>query len=105
MRALSEAEFQILLALTDADRHGYGIIKEIETRTGGDIRLGAGTLYGAIRRFVDGGLIIERENDDGEDERRRVYALTKSGRRAAADEAARLQRLVMSARAKKLLRG
>lgn len=105
MRPLSEAEFQILLALADADRHGYGIIKEVEARTDGAIRLGAGTLYGAIRRFVDGGLIVERENDDGDDERRRIYALTKTGRRAATDEASRLERLVLAARSKKLLRG
>jgi DNA-binding PadR family transcriptional regulator len=104
VRPLSEPEFQILLALADADRHGYAIIKEVEERTDGEVRLGAGTLYGAIRRFVDSGFIVERELDAG-DERRRVYALTKAGRRAAADEAARLQRLVAAARSKKLLRG
>jgi PadR family transcriptional regulator, regulatory protein PadR len=105
MRPLSEAEFQILLALADAPRHGYGIIKEVEGRTDGALRLGAGTLYGAIRRFVDSGLVVEREDDSEEDGRRRVYALTKLGRRAAADEAARLERLVVFARSKKLLRG
>jgi DNA-binding PadR family transcriptional regulator len=104
MRPLSEAEFQILLALADAPRHGYGIIKEVEERTDGALRLGAGTLYGAIRRFVDAGYVVERE-DDSDDDRRRVYALTKPGRRAATDEAARLERLVTFARAKKLLRG
>lgn len=101
-RALSEAEFQILLALADEDRHGYGIIKEVEERTGGALRLGAGTLYGAIRRFVDAGWIVERESDD--DERRRVYRLTREGRRTAAAEAARLERLVDAAREKKLIR-
>jgi DNA-binding PadR family transcriptional regulator len=100
-RPLSEAEFQILLALADADRHGYGILKEVEARTGGRIRLGAGTLYGAIRRFVDAGFIAERDTDD---ERRRVYSLTAAGRRAAREEAARLERLVVFARSKKLLR-
>jgi DNA-binding PadR family transcriptional regulator len=105
MRPLSEAEFHILLALADCDLHGYGIIKEVEGRTGGALKLGAGTLYGAIRRFVDSGLIVERTSASDEDERRRVYSLTKNGRRAAADEAARLQRLVSAARAKKLIRG
>lgn len=102
MRPLSEAEFHILLALADEDRHGYGIIKEVEARTDGQLRLGAGTLYGAIRRFVDQGLIVEKTGEG--DERRRVYGLTRSGRRAAADEAARLQRLLTSARAKKVIR-
>ena len=103
MRPLSEAEFHILLALADEDRHGYGIIKEVEQRTEGRLRLGAGTLYGAIRRFVDGGLLVEKTGEG--DERRRVYALTKNGRRAASEEAERLQRLVANARVKKLIRG
>ena len=99
---MSEAEFQILLALADKDRHGYGIIKEVEERTDGALRLGAGTLYGAIKRFVADELIVERHG--GEDERRRVYRLTAKGRRTAAEEAARLERLVDAARTKKLLR-
>jgi DNA-binding PadR family transcriptional regulator len=99
---MSEAEFQILLALADRERHGYGIIKEVEERTDGEVRLGAGTLYGAIRRFVDQEWIVER--DAGEDERRRVYRLTAKGRRAASEEAARLARLLAAARSKKLLR-
>ena len=102
MRPMSEAEFQILLALADKERHGYGIIKEVEERTAGEVRLGAGTLYGAIKRFLDQEWIVER--DAGEDERRRVYRLTAKGRRAASAEAARLERLLIAARSKKLLR-
>jgi DNA-binding PadR family transcriptional regulator len=100
---MSEAEFQILLALADQERHGYGIIKEIEARTEGTLRIGAGTLYGAIKRFVDQGLVVERPSAD--DERRRVYRLTAHGRREATKEAARLEGLIAAARAKKLVGG
>ena len=103
MRPMSEAEFQILLALADQERHGYGIIKEIEARTEGTLRIGAGTLYGAIKRFVDQGLVVERPSAD--DERRRVYRLTAHGRREATKEAARLEGLIAAARAKKLVGG
>jgi DNA-binding PadR family transcriptional regulator len=103
MRPLSEAEFHILLALADEDRHGYAIIKEVEARTEGEVQIGAGTLYGAIKRFVDQGLIAERAA--GADERRRVYRLTAAGRRMAVDEATRLERLLLAAKTKRLLRG
>jgi DNA-binding PadR family transcriptional regulator len=56
---LSPQVLHILLALADGERHGYGIMQEVETRTGGEVRLGPGTLYGAIRRCVNG-LIEER---------------------------------------------
>lgn len=102
---LSEPVFQILLALADEERHGYGIIQEVESRTDGRVRLGPGTLYGAIKRLRTQGLVVEVDLDDGPsgDERRRYYQLTKLGREVAALEAARLQRLVNAARAKRVL--
>ena len=96
---LLPAVFHIMLALADGERHGYGIKREVEFRTGGVISLGPGTLYGTLRRMLADGLI--EESDD--DERRRFYRLTKLGRRVAAAEAERLANLVAVARAKALL--
>jgi DNA-binding PadR family transcriptional regulator len=103
---LSPAVFHVLLALADAERHGYGIIKEVEARTDGRVRLGPGTLYGSIKRMLEQGLVAESdERPDAEldDERRRYYRLTDFGRRVAAAEAERLAGLVKVARAKQLL--
>lgn len=103
---LTPAVFHILLALADAERHGYGIIKEVEARTDGRVRLGPGTLYGSIKRMLEEGLIEEsgeRPDPSLDDERRRYYRLTEFGRRVAAAEAERLSGLVAVARAKQLL--
>lgn len=103
---LSPAVFHVLLALADAERHGYGIIKEVEARTEGRVRLGPGTLYGSIKRLLGDGLIEEsdeRPDPDSDDERRRYYRLTGFGRGVAAAEAERLAKMVAAARAKKLL--
>ena len=88
-----------MLALADGERHGYGIKREVEFRTGGVISLGPGTLYGTLRRMLADGLIEECADD----ERRRFYRLTKLGRQAASNEAERLANLVSVARAKALL--
>lgn len=103
---LSPAFFHVLLALADAERHGYGIIKEVEARTDGRVRLGPGTLYGSIKRMLEEGLIEEsdeRPDSALDDERRRYYRLTGFGRRVASAEAERLEGLVASARDKRLL--
>src|SRR5919199_3059004 len=105
---LSPAVFHVLLALADAERHGYGIIKEVEARTEGRVRLGAGTLYGSIKRMLEQGLVEESdERPDAEldDERRRYYRLTDFGRRVAGAEVERLATLVSVAREKRLLSG
>jgi DNA-binding PadR family transcriptional regulator len=104
--ALTPAMFQILLALADGERHGYGIMQEIGAR--GSLRIGPGTLYGSIKRMLADGLIEEsgeRPDPALDDERRRYYRLTDAGRRAAAAEALRLADLVDIARAKRLLPG
>lgn len=102
---LSEAVFQILLALADEERHGYGIIQEVDERTGGRVRLGPGTLYGAIKRLHEQGLVEEAgaREEPGEDERRRYYRLAPFGREVAVLEAKRMERLLDSARGKRLL--
>lgn len=100
---LTPVVFDVLLALADGERHGYGIILEVERRTAGGSRLGPGTLYGALRRLREGGLIEEsdeRPAPDLDDERRRYYRLTDLGGRALAAEVARLDSAVRAARAK-----
>jgi len=98
--------FHILLALADKERHGYHIMREVEERTSGNVKLGPGTLYGSVKRMIADGLIEEldeRPAPDLDDERRRYYRLTDLGFRVAGAEAQRLEQLVKSARAKKLL--
>ncbi len=103
---LTPAVFQILLALADSDRHGYGIMREIALRTDSTMRLGPGTLYRAIKRLLAEGLIEEcdeRPDPALDDERRRYYRLTTTGWHAVSREAQRLAQLVGMARAKRVL--
>ena len=98
---LPAAVFHILVALADRDRHGYSIMQDVAARTGGKVRLSAGTLYSSIRRMLEQGLIEElRESPDPEssDERRRYYGLTRWGRRVAMAEASRLNEMLSQAR-------
>ncbi len=107
---LTPVRLNILLALADEERHGYGIALEVRERTGGKMRLGPGTLYGSIRRMVDGGLIEESEGrtEEAHDdvsrrydaERRRYYRLTSFGGRVLTAELARLEGVVRTAQAK-----
>lgn len=102
---LSEAVFQILLALADGTLHGYAIMQEVEERTGGRTRLGPGTLYGAIRRLREQGILEEVDDEPAPhgEERRRCYRLTPFGRQVAVLEARRLEQLLDTARRKHLL--
>lgn len=94
--------FQILLSLLDGERHGYALIKDIDARTGGEVRLTASTLYGAVARMLEGGLIAEVASGGGRD-RRRCYRITREGRVLARQEAERLARAAEWAREKRLL--
>lgn len=105
---LSPAIFHILLALADGDRHGYGIMQEVKSRTEGRVRLGPGTLYGAVKRLLEKGLIEETEeraDPELDDERRRYYRLTEFGQKVLRAEAERMVRLVKQAQAKQLWPG
>jgi len=97
---LTPLSFQILVALADEPRHGYGIIKEIEEATGEPMRSSTGTLYLAIERLEHSGLIEEVSQAD---KRRRSYQLTSGGREVAAAETKRLATLLGVARGKKLV--
>ena len=101
---LPAATFHILMALADEDRHGYAIIQEVASRTNGDVRLSAGTLYRSIQRMVDQDYVVEltmRERPAaGEDDaRRRYYRMTPFGRAVAEAETRRLGGLLRLARA------
>jgi DNA-binding PadR family transcriptional regulator len=103
---LPPATFQILLALVDGERHGYSIMREAADRSDGTVRLGAGTLYGTLKRLLESGLVEEsgERTDPGMgDERRRYYRITELGMTAARAEARRLDRVVRAARRKKLV--
>lgn len=101
---LTPVAFEILLSLSGEDRHGYAIMRAVEDRSTGVTNLHAGSLYRALARLVDTGLIKELDAPATEtDERRRYYRLTKLGRRVAAAEAHRLESQVGAARAFGLL--
>ena len=103
---LPTAVFHILVALADRDRHGYSIMQDVGARTDGKVVLSAGTLYTAIRRMLEQGLIEElRESPDPDnvDERRRYYRLTQFGRDVAVAEARRLSSMLEQARATRLI--
>ena len=105
---LPAATFHILLALADDDRHGYAIIQEVAVRTGGELKLSAGTLYRSIQRMLVDELIEEQAialHDEPDDDRRRYYRLTRKGQAVARREAERLAHLVDAARGRGLLGG
>src|ERR1043166_7300804 len=96
---LPPAVFHILISIGDDEKHGYAIMQDVAARTDGRVRMSPGTLYGSIRRMLDEGLIEELgRRDRGDDERRRVYRVTKFGRAVAAAEAERLTALLHHAR-------
>lgn len=103
---LSPAKFHILLALARGEQHGYAIMMDVEAQTGGNFTLGPGTLYGAIKRLLEDGLIEESDERPDpmlDDERRRYYKLTDLGLRVTSAEASRLATLVALARASHVL--
>ena len=103
---LTALTYHVLLALADGDRHGYGIIKEVERRTGGEMVIETGTLYHAIKRMLDDGLLEPvpiRERPEGEDRRRRVYRLQPWGREVLAAESLRLRQLLRIAEEKSVI--
>lgn len=105
---LPPVTFHILVALADGDRHGYAIIQDVAARTGGAIKIQAGTLYRSIQRLLEEGLIAEKRTRPAigeDDERRRYYRLTPFGRQVAQAEARRLESLVKLARRSGLVPG
>jgi DNA-binding PadR family transcriptional regulator len=102
---LTPISFEILLALLDGDQHGYGILQLVEARAGTALPLRTGTIYRALARLMDEGLIDESGSADADDDRRRTYRITTDGRALAKAEAERLAGQVAAARAHRLLPG
>ena len=103
MLPLPAAQLYILLALADGEKHGYAVMREVESMTDGEVTMGPGTLYGAIKKMLSAGLILEtdqRPDPEMDDERRRYYETSGLGARVLDAETARLERLVQTARAK-----
>ena len=102
---LTPAVLHILLALSTGERHGYGIMKQVETDSRGKVKMGPGTLYGSLRRMIEGGLIREsarKIDPEMDDERRIYYEVTAVGRKALVAELARYRDVVTVARQRRL---
>jgi len=102
---LKPVDYLVLLVLAEQERHGYGIVQDIEKRSEGQLRLEPGNLYRTIRRLMRDGLLQEsdrRPAPESDDERRRYYRLTPFGLKAAAAETARLKQLVRFAETRSL---
>jgi DNA-binding PadR family transcriptional regulator len=105
---LTPALFQVLLALSDGDKHGYAILKEVEVQTAGEVTMSTGTLYGIIKRLLAEGMIVESRQRPAaaeDDARRRYYRLTPWGRQVATAEAERMEKVLIAARGKRLVKG
>jgi DNA-binding PadR family transcriptional regulator len=102
---LTHVSYHVLLAIADKPLHGYGIIKEVADRTDGRIDMEAGTLYAAIKRLADDGLLDEAAppRKGNTDSRRKYYRLTPFGRRVLRAESQRLVSLIDLAREKRVL--
>jgi DNA-binding PadR family transcriptional regulator len=102
---LKPSVFSILMVLSEGDSHGYGIKKEVESRSNNQVRLEPGTLYRVIGKLLDDGLIGEAGGDpvENDDERRKYYTLLPLGRRVLVAETERLALLIDSARSRKLI--
>ena len=103
---LTPAVLHILLALSARERHGYGIMKQVEADSRGKVRMGPGTLYGSIRRMTDAGLIRESDrkvDPQLDDERRVYYRITALGQQTLAAEVRRYRRVVAVAHERALL--
>ncbi len=98
--------FHILLALSEQDRHGSDIVREVESQTDGELKLWPAMLYGSLEQMDDARLVVElddAERPDGASGRRRYFRITPAGRRMLADEAARFSRLANLAASKNIL--
>ena len=104
-KPLTPAVLHILLALSTRERHGYGIMKQVDADSQGRVNMGPGTLYGSLGRMIDAGLIRESDkkvDPSMDDERRVYYKITGLGRKAVAGELERYREVVAVAKSKTL---
>ena len=102
---LNPRDYLVLFSLTAEERHGYGIVKEVENHSAGSVRMDPSNLYRSLKRLISNGLVEESEqlSDENSDERRRFYSLTSLGHDVVSAEAHRLSRLTEAARARDLI--
>lgn len=93
---ISESYYYILLCLSKGANHGYGIMQMAERLSGGDVKIGSGTMYGATSNMMKKGWISEVMSDEPGAERKRLYSLTEEGKEALNNEIARLRRMLES---------
>lgn len=94
---LTESYFYILLCLYAQPRHGYGIMQEAARLSEGNVKIGSGTMYGAVSNMLKKGWITETDSDNPNDSRKKLYKLTDAGKGILEDEIVRLRSLVDSA--------
>lgn len=94
---LTESYFYILLCLYRNPGHGYGIMQQTLHLTGDRLKIGSGTMYGAVSNMIKKGWILEQKSDQPEDERKKLYRLTDEGRRVLQREKERLEELLKNA--------
>lgn len=107
-KPLTPAVLHILLALANEERHGYGIMKQVEADSQGKVKMGPGTLYGSIGRMLDAGLIREsgkRVDPRMDDERRIYYQMTQLGERVLEAELERYRGVMAVAKERRLSYG
>lgn len=100
---LNPRDYLVLFSLTTEERHGYGIVKEVENHSAGSVRMDPSNLYRSLKRLINNSLV--KESQPLSDERRRFYSLTSLGRDVVSAEAQRLSRLTDAARARDLIPG
>ena len=94
VKPISPAALQILLALSESDLHGYGIMQSVKRQSGGTFKLGPGTLYANLDRLLASGLVGETERKMKDGETRREYRLTVDGEKVLREEVKRLRQVV-----------
>lgn len=94
---LTESYYYILLCLYKKPLHGYGIMQEAARLSEGNVKIGSGTMYGAVNNMLIKGWIVETTSDDPNDNRKRLYQLTKAGKEILHVEIERLRHLLQSA--------
>ena len=103
MPTLTTAVIHVLISLAGGERHGYGILKDVQRQSEGRVKLGPGTIYGTLQRLMELGWVEETEGPVRTvDERRKYYRLTRTGREAVRDEVDRLDALVRVARTQRV---
>ena len=100
---LTPAVFYILFALADGEKHGYAIMQQVKSVSGGQFSMGPGTLYTTIQRLLELALIEETTTGSDEERRRRCYRLSRAGRQVCEAELNRMESLVCSAQRRKLV--